>query len=191
MAKQIGIPRQWQEKICPRCGVELTEDNHIPSSVKHSDYKCKDCDKKYKEKIKEDQRRYRQRPEVKEKRKEYISKYRVENMEKIIENRREYRERNRERISARLRERRERAINILGSECVYCGCDEFDALEFNHINGITGKRLTPQQLVGRILKGEANLSELEVACTICNAWHYITKLKGIPDGWTITWEDRK
>jgi hypothetical protein len=39
-----------------------------------------------------------------------------------------------------------------------------------------------------ILKGRRPIDDLELTCKVCNAWHHLTKLKGIKDGWTITWK---
>lgn len=194
MAKQKGISGQWQEKICPKCGIELTEDNHVPGRPKRKNYICRDCAKKYRQKNKEKIKEYQQKYRVKNKRaaaikrkaryqknkeyfRKYQEKYRIENKERIEEVRRK-----------RALKQRKLALNILGGNCVYCGCDIYEALEINHIYGGGKKRPPGNMLVRHILTGKADLSKLEVTCRICNAWHYLTKLKSVPDCWTISWK---
>lgn len=168
MVRQKGISGQWQEKICPKCGVPLTKDNHIPSKMKRRNYGCKDCAKKY-------------RQENKEKLKAYRERYRTKYKGKYKSYQREYHQEYRV-------EKRKKALDILGGNCVYCGCDVYEILEINHKNGRDKKGVLGQTLVRHILNGNADLSELEVTCRICNAWHYVTKLRNFPDRWTIKWE---
>jgi len=84
--------------------------------------------------------------------------------------------------------------DFLGGKCVYCGCDVPEALEINHVNGggsQTDMKGSRSKYYHSILKGERSKDEFELTCRVCNNWHYLTKLKGIPDGWTIIWEKQK
>ena len=91
-------------------------------------------------------------------------------------------------IEYKQRIRRE-AIEMLGEKCVYCGCNDYDALEFNHINGEGNKRSNnSKSLPLEIVKGRIPKEEIELTCKICNSWHYLVKLKKIYNGWTITWK---
>jgi len=80
-----------------------------------------------------------------------------------------------------------------GLKCVYCGCDEYKALEINHRlgggcreykNGMGG------QLVTDLFYKKKSLKDFEVTCRVCNAWHYISK-KINKDNWIIKWKKSK
>ena len=80
-----------------------------------------------------------------------------------------------------------RTKDHLGGKCVYCGCDNYDILELNHINGGGTKEKKGTLTVAReVLKGLR--TDIELTCSICNMWHNVTKLRGISDNWTITWK---
>jgi hypothetical protein len=85
---------------------------------------------------------------------------------------------------------RETAIAKLGGKCVYCGCDDTEALEFNHINGggyKEGARGYSKSLLLDICKERRK--DIELTCRICNAWHFLTKIKGVHDRWKIEWNE--
>ena len=82
-----------------------------------------------------------------------------------------------------------RAIEALGGTCVYCGCDDFEALEFNHKNGggyqeKNGHR--SKSFLLSIIRNERD--DIEVTCRICNAYHYLKLIKGIEGSWNIDWK---
>lgn len=73
---------------------------------------------------------------------------------------------------------------------MYCGCDISEALEINHKNGGGHKRKkwqTRRAFYFAILNGKQNKDELELTCRVCNAWHCLTRLRGIEDHWDIKW----
>ena len=93
----------------------------------------------------------------------------------------------------RLRERaallRLSAIAKLGGHCSNCGCDDLEAIEFNHINGGGGAesrrgngRVT---MMYGIVAGRR--TDIELTCRPCNALHYLINLKGLENRWKITY----
>lgn len=89
------------------------------------------------------------------------------------------------------RKLRQRAIDHLGGKCVYCDCDEFDALEINHIYGGGNKDRSSdcrrnKSFLLAILRGEYD-GKIELTCSVCNRYHYIKILKGVKGDWKITW----
>jgi len=109
---------------------------------------------------------------------------------------------NKDKANAKRRQRRKdtriKVFELLGGRCVNCGCDDYDALEINHING--GGRKEYKTLTQRgarwtfynaILKGTRTRDDLEITCRVCNAHHYLVKLKGVEDKWTITYGDNQ
>jgi hypothetical protein len=85
-----------------------------------------------------------------------------------------------------------RAVEKLGGRCIYCGCDNINALEFNHINGGGNKEAravgggNQKEKCLDILAGRR--TDLELSCRVCNALHYLVKLKGLPNRWKVTYE---
>lgn len=78
----------------------------------------------------------------------------------------------------------------LGRKCVYCGCDVYEALEINHINGggskefSTGKNHKSHRVFYlEILNNKRQ--DLEIVCRPCNAVHWL-KSKGIV-GHKVSW----
>jgi hypothetical protein len=131
----------------------------------------------------------------KNKQKEYQRRWYQENKERLLREQKERRRKGSKKDRRYARNLRRRAVKKLGDKCIYCGCDEYKALEINHKNG-GGSQEFPRGKSKRgfhldILAGRYPLDELEITCRICNAWHYLVKLKGIPDNWTITWKDPK
>ncbi len=89
---------------------------------------------------------------------------------------------------------REKIIQMLGGVCVYCRCDDFYALEINHIKGQGTKEsrnrkggYSSTNLLMDIHMGRRGTDDLELTCGVCNAWHRLVKLNGVHDGWTITY----
>lgn len=77
-----------------------------------------------------------------------------------------------------------RIIDKLGGVCVYCGCDNQDALEINHINGKGNKYNRRHSMYLDIIAGRYT-EPIELTCGICNTWHKLVKLRNLPDKWTI------
>lgn len=86
-----------------------------------------------------------------------------------------------------------RVLEKLGGKCVYCGCDNFNALEINHINGCGRREKRERWKSGSkayylaILNGSRKTDDLELTCRVCNAYHYLTEIKGINGDWLIQW----
>jgi len=81
--------------------------------------------------------------------------------------------------------------DYLGGKCVYCGCDNYDALEFNHIEGGGTKEYKTKSvyaLCREVLKGERD-DDIELACIVCNAMHNAVFVKGLPNGWTVLYKN--
>ena len=102
----------------------------------------------------------------------------------------------REREGERKRQHKLAVFEMLGgAKCKYCGCDDINALEINHINGggnrerrlKRGKPYSGNVILEDLYYGVTPLSEVEVTCRVCNAWHYITKKIGY-DKWEIKWK---
>lgn len=104
----------------------------------------------------------------------------------------QYRERLQKAGKEKNRKLREEVFKKLGgAKCTYCGCDVLGALEVNHINGGGSREATQTGRSGltmyrEIVTGRRSSNDLEVACRVCNAWHYITRKTGV-DNWSIKW----
>lgn len=88
---------------------------------------------------------------------------------------------------------RTKVLELLGGKCVYCGCNDFEALEINHINGQGAKEKQKRWKHGNkgyycaILNGTRSIEDLELTCRVCNARHYLNDIKGIGGTWIIQW----
>ena len=85
---------------------------------------------------------------------------------------------NRARRNARQRKfnrtRKLRAMELLGGAvCPNCGCDDVDFLEINHKRGRRKADHHGQTMLRAIIKGTVNRKELDVACRLCNALHFL------------------
>jgi len=129
----------------------------------------------------------------KEKQRRYQREWSRKNKESVNKRGRKWKERNREKTREYNRKYSRRLVSrihkLLGEKCVYCGCDIPEALEVNHIYGKGQKELRSGRLKYylSILSGRRSIDDLELTCRVCNNWHYLVKLKGIPNGWNITW----
>jgi len=86
------------------------------------------------------------------------------------------------------RKLRSQVLNMLGDKCVYCGCDIQEVLQINHKNGEGNKEfksISDKQFYLNIIKGRRKTDDLEITCPICNSWHYLIKIRKIPDRWKI------
>ena len=72
--------------------------------------------------------------------------------------------------------------------CNRCGCDKFELLEINHINGGGLKEVgrKNQAFVSKILSGERSVNDLEILCKMCNILHYV-QMKFGPQPYTLDW----
>jgi hypothetical protein len=88
---------------------------------------------------------------------------------------------------------KEKAIEKLGGKCIYCGCDDKQALEFNHINGGGSKEFktshNKNKMLRMIITGERN--DIELACKVCNALHYLIKIKGLVNNWEVKYQHKR
>lgn len=88
---------------------------------------------------------------------------------------------------------RKKVIKKLGGKCVYCGCDDYDALEINHKNGGGYKEKkvkyngSYRSFLYAILNGSRPTDDLEIACKVCNALHCLVELKGLTNKWKVTY----
>jgi len=111
---------------------------------------CKSCHKKYREKNKEYLSAYKKVysdiPENKERKKQYMIKYHIDNKENILKKKKEYLIKNREWIyhknnkmnMLRNWENRISCLQVYSNgymKCELCGIDNIDVLTIDHING--------------------------------------------------------
>lgn len=129
-------------------------------------------------------------------------KWAKENPEKIAEWGRRRRERARERYRTdpeyhekmleksrnyqnnRNRTLRAEVIKKLGGKCVKCGCDVYEVLEINHINGGGQKDMSRKaQFYLEILNEKRK--DIELTCKVCNIIHWL-EYKGVR-GHKVSW----
>gem|GEM_PF-2928605 len=140
----------------------------------------------------ESQKRYRASEKGSQKHREYMRDY----MLAYRERRKQSSDYNPEEERRKWREQhqqvRERAIERLGGKlCANCGCDEFNLLEINHINGggrVAAKVRQSRQLYRDIVSSRVDLSDYNVLCRVCNALHYVQDILGVK-GHKVTWID--
>jgi hypothetical protein len=138
----------------------------------------------------ESQKRYRASEKGSQKHREYMRDY----MLVYRERRKQSSDYNPEEERRKWREQhqqvRERAIERLGGKlCANCGCDEFNLLEINHINGggrVAAKVRQSRQLYRDIVSNRVELSDYNVLCRVCNALHYVQDILGVK-GHKVTW----
>jgi hypothetical protein len=137
-------------KICYACKQELPVKNFHRRTLNgvlcYQPY-CKPCDNKRKaawkrahsEKVKEDNRKYYQKPETKE------------------------------RLSERRIRLHQEAIIVLGGKCAHCGFSDMRALQIDHVNGgghQERKHVNQETICKRILQGKTE--GYQVLCANCN-----------------------
>ena len=159
-----------------------------------------------KEKRKKYSKEWRLRPEVQRHRKLYSKAYYAKHREHIRELRRNWDENHPEEIKKRrlkyrdkdntrrrnhYKELRFKVLEKLGGKCVYCGCNNPDALEINHINGIINDKECQSKCyaVYKKILTSTYSEPVELTCKICNAVHYL-KMKGIT-GFEVIWNDKR
>jgi|SRR3989304_9352135 len=95
----------------------------------------------------------------------------------------------RENINGYSKKLKRKAMDKLGGKCVSCGCNDYNALEFNHINGGGRKEREKdhsncqKQMCRDILAGKRK--DIDLRCRVCNAVHYLVQLKGLENKWKI------
>lgn len=88
-------------------------------------------------------------------------------------------------------------LHIVGRgmvKCAYCGCDDIKLLEVNHINGdgrLDRERKGGSNLYCNIFSGRRAVHDLNIACKLCNWWHYIDRKYGPKLPYTIAWNAPK
>ena len=89
------------------------------------------------------------------------------------------------------KQKREEVIFLLGGKCVYCNCQEYDALEINHINGGGNKekhyKISREAYYLDIISGRRPHNDLELTCRVCNAVHYLEKIKKLGGKWKVVY----
>lgn len=131
------------------------------------------------EQIKQWGREYHRRPEVRERKRRYSQRPEVK------ERRNRHAKLHRKKLKLML-------FQFFGGKCSHCGCDDFRALEINHVNGGGSKehRLLSGGYVfyADILSGKRKNDDLELLCAVCNAHHHMKVLKDVPGDWKIEWK---
>lgn len=90
-----------------------------------------------------------------------------------------------------MRRIRKEVIEMLGGKCINCGCNDYDALEINHINGGGNeeiRQIGKKSFIFAIHNGTRKTNDLEVTCRVCNALHYLIDIKGLQNKWKITYK---
>lgn len=76
-----------------------------------------------------------------------------------------------------------------GAKCAECGCDVFEILEVNHINGGGTKEAMEKgnkKIFLDIIHDRVDISHYNVLCHVCNHKHYVEQLLGIK-GHKVIW----
>jgi hypothetical protein len=137
-----------------------------------------------------------------EERKKHDRKYRKLHREELLKRNAEYnkihhKERHEygEHVTKRkYKELRKRALDTLGGRvCSNCGCDVYELLEINHINGKGSQEVKErfngnrQKMYREIVDGSEDTTNYNVLCKLCNWHHHIETNLGIT-GHTVTWK---
>jgi len=86
-----------------------------------------------------------------------------------------------------------KALEIIGKlHCSNCGCNRYDFLEINHING-NGyqERKTTQtaKFYSNIINGKRSTEDLNILCKPCNVLHYLELVHGtLP--YKVVWDEK-
>ena len=142
----------------------------------------------------EKHKRYMATEKGKAKRREYMRVYMPAYRQRLIAEGRLDREKQHEYDKKAHRRLREKVFEVLGgAQCSNCGCDVFEILEVNHINGGGRQELKEKQtrqLYREIIYGRVNADNYNVLCRICNALHYVETVIGI-EGFRIKWKHNR
>lgn len=124
-----------------------------------------------------------------EKQKEAQHNHYLKNKFEYINRSKAWKETNRIRVRESERKIRKRVLELLGGTCIYCGCEIPEALEINHKNGggynEKNYKKCRTSFYLDILSGRRTKDDLELTCRVCNAVHYLEKLKNLGKHWTV------
>lgn len=124
---------------------------------------------RYKEKIKEYNRKWRKsHPNYNS---EYykLNKSEINKRNERNRNKPEYKERAKARLKYRLDEAKRKVYDLLGRECVHCGFDDVRALQIDHINGggtKDRKGMSGLQFLNHVIS--INGKGYQILCANCN-----------------------
>ena len=140
--------------------------------------------------IAESQRRYRASEKGKTKHREHMRAYMTAYRQRLIAEGRMDREKQHEYDKKAHRRLRAKVFEVLGGEqCSNCGCNVFEILEINHINGGGRRELKTKQtrqLYRDIIHERVKQDNYNVLCRVRNALHYVETVLGIV-GFQIRW----
>jgi hypothetical protein len=140
--------------------------------------------------IAESQRRYRESEKGKTKHRDYMRLYMIAYRQKLMAEGRIDREKQHQYDKKAHRRLRAKVFETLGgAQCSNCGCDVFEILEVNHINGGGCQELKTKQtrqLYRDIIHERVEQNDYNVLCRVCNALHYVETILGIA-GFQISW----
>ena len=141
----------------------------------------------YKEKNRIYMREYCRKPENIERRKIWAKEY--GRRPEVLAQRKIIRDRPENKLKTKMRTKN-KVFALLGNKCVYCGCDNLNALEINHKNGGGTKERKKSRIISlwqAVAYGHRKIDDLELVCRVCNAVHYL-ELKGIT-GFNVIWQN--
>jgi predicted DNA-binding protein YlxM (UPF0122 family) len=84
---------------------------------------------------------------------------------------------------------RKRALNMIGRECAYYGCDDVRLLEIHHKKGGGGRERRGSggdAFYRNVVMGRRQIDDLEVCCRPCHAVQEIKRLYGV-DSFHVVW----
>jgi len=135
--------------------------------------------------------RYNATEKGKTKRREYMRAYMVTYRQRLLAEGRLDREKQHQYDKKAHRRLRAKVFDVLGgAHCSNCGCDVFEILEVNHINGGGRLELKTKQtrsLYRDIIYGRVRQDNYNVLCRVCNTLHYVETIIGI-SGFQIKWK---
>jgi hypothetical protein len=84
---------------------------------------------------------------------------------------------------------RAKAFEMLGgAKCANCGCDAFEFLEINHLNGGGRWDAMRRILTTKIVTGAYKNTDFNVLCRVCNALYYISqKSNTVANRFKVIW----
>lgn len=163
-----------ETRVCIKCGVEKPIEEFVKRYYGGSQYPKRTCKACYYPRINVKRRTPEARLKNNAYSRERMRKIRAANPELA-----------RNLASQGKRKLRRQAVEALGGKCVYCGCEVFEALEINHIDG-QGRQdwlKIGSSPTHRMIRDGEYPFPVELTCRVCNSVHYM-KLKGI-EGWEV------
>lgn len=166
---------------CKQC-----EKQYHESYYKKNRKKCRSSCRKSYRKMREDPEKLKK---FKERKRRNLRRWRLnltkEQRENMKRKKHNYYEANKERLWTNRRKRQRLLVlqKISGSQkpkCTHCGCNVLEALQINHISPEDSTCISDGKKYGSyhmfykaILEGRRKTNDLEVACRVCNARHYL------------------